>query len=331
MRTLFAALLLIAAPALAQPPEELQQFEELQLLAEQPVEGMPGGNLSGLAWCGDALWALSDREDDRLYRLTADAGVLRAEAEVFQAPAPPGSALPWGVRTRTWVASLVRGGALDFEALSCDAQGNRYLLSEAYAGVLQVSPAGTGSWLNLPPGLVRQARASGMLLHFNALLEGIAVDPAGERLWLAAERERRGLLLLHNQQSTWRCIGGCVLLAEGDTEAAPAQLGSQPKARDFSDVALFQNRLFTLERQAHRICRRKPETGEVEHCWSFAREALMDARRYSQPYGVAEGLWIDAQGAWIGVDNGGKVRGDGEGRPIVWRFAAPSGGWSATP
>ncbi|MGH8436128.1 MAG: DNA topoisomerase IV, partial [Pseudomonas sp.] len=158
MRTLFAALLLIATPALAQPPEELQQFEELQLLAEQPVEGMPGGNLSGLAWCGDALWALSDREDDRLYRLTADAGVLRAEAEVFQAPAPPGSALPWGVRTRTWVASLVRGGALDFEALSCDAQGNRYLLSEAYAGVLQVSPAGTGSWLNLPPGLVRQAR-----------------------------------------------------------------------------------------------------------------------------------------------------------------------------
>lgn len=331
MRTLFAALLLVATPALAQPLEALQPLEELQLLAEQPVEGMPGGNLSGLAWCGDALWAVSDREDDRLYRLAATGGVLHAEAEVFQAPAPPDSGQPWGLRMRTWVASLARGGALDFEGLSCDAKGNRYLLSEAHAGVLQVPPAGAGSWLNLPPGLVRQARASGMLLHFNALFEGIAVDPAGERLWLAAERERRGLLLLHKQQSSWRCTGGCVLLAEGGREAPPAQLGSRPQARDFSDVALFQNRLFTLERQAHRICRRKLETGQVEHCWSFANEVLTDARRYSQPFGVAEGLWVDAQGAWIGVDNGRKTRGDGEKRPVVWRFAAPAGGWSETP
>jgi uncharacterized protein YjiK len=42
--------------------------------------------------------------------------------------------------------------------------------------------------------MVRQARASGMLLHFNALFEGLAINPAGDRLWLAAERERRGLL-----------------------------------------------------------------------------------------------------------------------------------------
>ncbi|WP_137887077.1 esterase-like activity of phytase family protein [Pseudomonas sp. 2FE] len=331
MRTLFAALLLMATSALAQPREALQPLEELQLLAEQPVEGMLGGNLSGLAWCGDALWAVSDREDDRLYRLTAEAGVWHAEAELFQAPAPPDSGLPWGLRMRIWVASLVRGGALDFEGLSCDAKGNRYLLSEAHAGVLQVSPAGAGSWLNLPLGLVRQARASGMLLHFNAQFEGVAVDPAGERLWLAAERERRGLLVLHQQQSSWRCSGGCVLLVEGGKELPPAQLGSQPRGRDFADVALLQNRLFTLERLTQRICRRKLETGEVERCWSFASAALTDARRYSQPYGAAEALWVDAQGAWIGVDNGGKARGDGETRPIVWRFAAPAGGWGAAP
>jgi hypothetical protein len=40
---------------------------------------------------------------------------------------------------------------------------------------------------------------------------------------------------------------------------------------------------------------------------------------------------IDAKGAWIGLDNNNGARADGETRPIVWRFAAPEGGWSAKP
>lgn len=44
---------------------------------------------------------------------------------------------------------------------------------------------------------------------------------------------------------------------------------------------------------------------------------------------MAEALALDAQGAWIGIDNGNHVRADGERRPIVWRFAAPAGGWGA--
>ena len=46
-------------------------------------------------------------------------------------------------------------------------------------------------------------------------------------------------------------------------------------------------------------------------------------------YGNAEALSLDANGAWIGVDNGSHVRADHEKRPIVWRFVAPQGGWSA--
>jgi len=38
---------------------------------------------------------------------------------------------------------------------------------------------------------------------------------------------------------------------------------------------------------------------------------------------------LDEQGAWIGVDNNAQPRRDGEKRPIVWRFAAPKGGWGA--
>lgn len=326
MQRLCAALLLFATSALAVP----QAPDELLLLGEHPVDGIPGGNLSGLAWCGDALWAVSDREDDRLYRLDTREAVWRAEAEPLVAPPPPRMPLPWGLRMRTWVAGLVRGGGLDFEGLSCDAQGNRYLVSEAYAAVLQVPPVGAPQWLALPDGLVRQARASGMLLHFNALLEGIAIDPAGERLWLAGERQRRGLLVLHRQRSVWRCSGGCVLLSEGGSEPS-LQVQGQPQPRDFSGLALHQEKLFTLERQAHRICRRQLRNGEVERCWSFASEALTEARRYDRPHGVAEALWIDEDGAWVGLDNGRHARADGERRPIVWRFAAPKGGWGRTP
>jgi hypothetical protein len=326
MRRLCVALLLIAAPLLV----AAQPLDELKLLSEHPVEGIAGGNLSGLAWCSEALWAVSDRDDDRLYRLDTSQTVWHAEAEPFVAPAPPVMPLPWGLRMSTWVAGQVRGGDLDLEGLSCDAKGNRYLVSEAHAAVLQLPPAAAPQWLSLPGGLVRQARASGMLLHVNALFEGVAVDPAGERLWLAAERENRGLLVLHKQPSSWRCTGGCVLLSEGGQESAPAQLGGEPQARDFSDLAFSQGKLFTLERLGHRICRRQPDSGKVERCWSFAAEALTEARRYDSPFGAAEALVIDKDGAWVGLDNGRRARGDGEQRPLVWRFAAPKGGWGNT-
>jgi hypothetical protein len=324
MRRLILATSLLAGLAQAEPAA----LEELRLNAEYPVEGMANGNLSGLAKCGETLWALSDRDDDRVFQLNLFGDLLQAEAETFVAPEPPESQQPWGMRMRNWAASLVRGGTLDFEGLSCDAQGNRYLVSETQSAVLQLAPNGAAQWLRLPNALVRQARASGMLLHFNQGFEGIAIDPAGERLWLAAEQRRRGLAVLHRQNSTWRCTGGCVLFNDSGTQPSPAALGGHDAPRDFSGLSYFEHKLFTLERQAYRICRRTLSDGAVERCWSFAAEALSEPRRYTADYGVAEALWIDKDGAWIGVDNGDLTRADGEQRPIVWRFAAPAGGWS---
>lgn len=303
---------------------------ELKLLAEHPLDGIAGGHLSGLARCGDEWLVVSDHEDDRLYRLHIQTDSWRAEAETFSAPPPPLSGLPWGLRARAWVGSLLRGGKLDFEGLACDSIGNRYLVSETRAGVLQISPSGNAGWLNLPAGLVRQARASGMLLHFNAQLEGIAIEPNGARLWLAAERERRGLLVLHGQNGDWRCTGGCVLLAQAGRQASLAEPDSGEQLPvDFSDLFFFNGKLFSLERGAHRICRRNLGDGALEKCWSFAAEALTEARRYPTPYGAAEALWLDDRSAWIGLDNDGKARGDGERRPLLWQFQAPADGWGA--
>ena len=322
-RALLLGLCLSAAPVLA------DAWPELVLQAEHPVEGMRGGNLSGLALCQGEMWTVSDRDDDQIYRLDTRYAEWQAEALSIDVPPPPESGLPWGVRMMHKAVSPLRGGDLDFEGISCDEAGNRYVVSETHAAVLQVPPIGEPAWLKIDPALVRQARGSGMLLHFNALFEGIAVNPQGTQLWLAAERERRGLLTLRKQQSVWNCEGGCVVMSEGGLEQPPARLKAKAQQKDFADLALFDGKLFTLERMAYRICRRTPATGAVERCWSFANDALTDARRYNSGYGTAEALSLDAKGAWIGVDNGNHVRADGEKRPIVWRFAAPQGGWSA--
>ena len=182
------ALALLATSVVAAPAPELK------LLSEHPVQGMRGGNLSGLALCGQELWTVSDRDDEQIYRLDTRNTVWQAETVGIEVPAVPDSGLPWGLKVRTWAASFVRGGDLDFEGITCDAAGNKYVVSEAHAAVLQVPAQGAPVWLKISPIMVREARASGMLLHFNALFEGLAVNPAGDRIWLAAERERRGLL-----------------------------------------------------------------------------------------------------------------------------------------
>ncbi|MBX9406719.1 esterase-like activity of phytase family protein [Pseudomonas baetica] len=323
---LAGALLLSAMTASAEPAQELR------LLSEHPVEGLRGGNLSGLAMCGNELWTVSDRDDDQIYRLNTADQVWQAETVRIDVPKVPDSGLPWGLSSRNWAASFIRGGDLDFEGITCDSAGNRYIVSEGHAAVLQVPVNGPANWLKISPMMVREARASGMLLHFNAIFEGLAINPAGDQMWLAAERQSRGLLKIKRQQTVWDCDGRCVLLSESGKEMQPPQF---PKAkavdRDFSDISLFNGKLFTLERNAFQVCRRDAQTAKVERCWSYAAELLQANRQYSQSYGLEEALIVDAEGAWIGVDNNFGPRADGEVRPVVWRFAAPDGGWSAKP
>ena len=176
-RALLLGLCLSAAPVLA------DTWPELVLQAEHPVEGMRGGNLSGLALCQGEMWTVSDRDDDQIYRLDTRYAEWQAEALSIDVPPPPESGLPWGVRMMHKAVSPLRGGDLDFEGISCDEAGNRYVVSETHAAVLQVPPIGEPAWLKIDPALVRQARGSGMLLHFNALFEGIAVNKRTLPIW----------------------------------------------------------------------------------------------------------------------------------------------------
>ncbi|WP_122554542.1 esterase-like activity of phytase family protein [Pseudomonas viridiflava] len=321
IRAWLAALSLVVAPVFAAP------LEALKLQSEHPVDGMVGGNLSGLASCNGRLWTVSDRDDNLLYSLDVSDRTWKAEPHVIDMPKPE-SYLPLSLRSLANLSSIVRGGSMDFEGISCDAAGNRYLVSEAYGTVLKVPVEGAPVWLPLPAALVEQARANGMLQHFNAIFEGIAVNAAGDRIWLAAERQKRGLLVVQRDKDQWTCGQSCVLLAEAGKDTLPPEQNRKKVSTDFSDISLYNGKLFTLERSVYRICRRELESGQIERCWSFSKEAMLPSRRYDQPYGLTEALVVDETGAWIGIDNNSGARADGEERPIVWRFAAPAAGWS---
>lgn len=325
MRGWLAALLLIAAPVFAAP------LPELKLLSEHPVDDMVGGNLSGLASCNGVLWTVSDRDDSILYSLDTTETVWKAKQTSLVIPPVPDSGLSTTMTSLAKAAALIRGGSLDFEGVTCDAAGNRYLVSEGYATVLKVPVEGSPVWLDLPKKVVQEAQAAGMLAHFNAIFEGLAINPAGDQLWLAAERDKRGVLVVHQDKGTWDCKGSCILRVESGNDVLPPQVGGQSLPIDFADISLFKGKLYALERAAYRICRRSLETGKIESCWSFAKEALQPNRLYDQKFGLTEALVVDEKGAWVGIDNNFGVRADGEKRPIVWRFAAPEGGWGGKP
>ena len=151
------------------------------------------------------------------------------------------------------------------------------------------------------------------------------MDAGGTTLWLAAERQGRGLVRV--DLAGGDCAEGCVPVAEDKTIQPPSALGRDPLPADFSALALFGGKLFTLERLAHQLCRRDAGSGAVERCWSYAAAALADQRRYDSRYGLAEALWLDEGAAFIGIDNNQLALLDGDERPLVWHFAAPAGGW----
>ncbi|PAV73374.1 hypothetical protein WR25_26603 [Diploscapter pachys] len=133
---------------------------------------MRGGNLSGLAWCRGALWAVSDRDDDRIYRLDQEGATWQAQPLTFTPPAAPDTGLPWGLKSRNWAASYIRGGELDFEGITCDQAGNLYIVSEAHAAVLQL-PVDAQCLPHLPAGC-RHGRRGALLVVRRRRPDGIA-------------------------------------------------------------------------------------------------------------------------------------------------------------
>ena len=300
--------------------------ENLHLLSEKPVDGMDLGNLSGIAVCRQHWWAISDKDDRHIYLLKEKAN--RFIASVIPLPHIPALKQPLGKK----LFSLLLANHLDFEDISCDQAGTIYLVSELNHHVLTVNSSLTrAQWLDMPLRLWQEVNRAHLLQQVNAGFEGLSVDPTGQQLWLFAERSHRGIVQLKKVNSQWICPNQkCVILSENYLANAPAILNAPASAIDFGSGMYFADRLFTLERLTHQVCRRNALSAAVEKCWSFANSVLADSgMRYGlYPFGQAEAMWMDEKNLWIGIDNNQMARNkDAEKRPLIYHFQAPSTGW----
>lgn len=264
---------------------ETQRFEihPLKLERALPVDGEEGKELSGLAICDGELYTISDVQDDRIFRIrfSGEQAVLESYLEFV---APPMDGLT----------------KLDLEGLTCDDEGNFYLVSESACRILKVG-AGDRHAIWITPSLLDFGSSKNLFQRRNAYLEGIALV-AGDEVIVAAERQNRGLMRVKLPFS------GAVEVLEFPVAhlAIPWQ-----RSPDLSDLTFEGDQLYGLIRAASALCRLDWEHGVVTEtqCWSFETiENLPELQYENMRYGRGEGLAIEGDTVYVVLDNNQEAR-----------------------
>ncbi|MBN1346956.1 MAG: esterase-like activity of phytase family protein [Phycisphaerae bacterium] len=277
----------VAVFMLASPLGKAESVVPLQLVRWLPVEGPANVQPSGLTIRGSSLLTISDKHDSTIFEIT-----LGEKAAVLK----PAVVLP---------SDAVSDGALDWEGITSDRQGNLYLVSETRFRVLRVDAAGkNAAWIT--PSLRQYGEAKGMFRVWNANLEGIA-HVGGNRLVLCAERQPRGILEL--------TLHGDGVVVDAYTLDTSRYRFAEGRSPDFADLFWDGSALYALERNAYLICRMtRGEKGYEEGpAWSYEHIVTREELRYStMRFGRGEGLAMDDEHVYVILDNNGEAR---ESRP----------------
>jgi hypothetical protein len=273
---------------------------ELELVAALPIDGSDGLDLSGLAMRGRALYAVSDKDDTRIFRIVLAPGHASARLE----PAVP-ITLP----------SDSGKGRCDWEGLAIHPDGRWLLASELKHRVLAVpAKGGIGTWIT--PNLQPAAHPHGMLQVANAGLEGLTVGPGGT-LILAAERQNRGLIEI--------APGHPPIFFPLSTSIV--RLPS-PRVPDLAAVEWTGTHLLGLYRNAELLVRlEKQNDAWIEtRAWSFRQTVRHPKLRYiAASYGMVEGLAISKDFIYLCADNNrsGRAADPSDRRGLLYIFKRP--------
>ncbi len=281
-----------------------------------PVEGPPRVEPSGLCFAEGMLLAVSDKHDTAIYRFefSESVGAPARMVPHREFRAPPRK----GVRR------------FDFEAVHYVPKEKKfYLASEMLSDLLRVdSESGAAEWIGLGlPSAAAGARQNPPLPYLrkpNAGIEGLAELEHPSRFVLAAEREPRGLLVLpqleagNYAKARWFPIEHSVVKLSGTRLA------------DYSDLEVYNGKLFALSRNAEAIVELTPsKTGKSwreTRAWSFSHTVRDPRFAYMHSaFGMAEGLAIERDAIWIVLDNNRswRVGSERDRRPLLFRFARP--------
>jgi len=282
-RSLFSTLCILLSPLLA-----IAAVSPAKLQASYWVDDSEGLDISGLSFCADNLLAISDKNSAEVYMLKFQGGDahLASHLQLTGLEIPehdePGN---------LWVAlkELFRSAnELDFEGVSCD-EDAIYLVSEHYNRIAVVDGQGDAAWQEHRWSPI--ARSQGYLQKTNAASEGLV--KAGDNFWVALEREPRGLLKLSPNGEV-----------KVFTLPKVAGLDFAGRSEDLTGLDYYDGALFTLERNAHAVCRRILPSLEAEWCLNYRALEESPERVYEETrYGKGEGLAVNGRGVFVVLDN----------------------------
>lgn len=314
MRLAWALLLSCVRPPPATGPQSAPALPVVQTLKVLPPEGVRL-DPSGLArWQGQ--WITVSDKVDGVYRLVPEGADLQAEAMALELPDPTGGTSPAG-RVQACGGAA---GRFDLEGVAV-CGSSLLLVSEAQNSLLRVDAQGAQQLrLDLDAVSADTQPALGPRCGWgNAGLEGVAC--AGERIWVAKEREPRLIYQVAPDGSVQSLLGEDI--AAQDTPGKAGIRGAFWPS--YSDLFAVDGRLYALERHSHSVLRLDPETGALEQrvALDFQEAALYD---YSEPYGLAEGLFVDEARIWVLLDSGAHPLAEtGEQAALLLAFDRPEG------
>ena len=273
----------------------------LKLVKALPVEGPEDNQPSGLIIFNNSLFTVSDKHDDTIFQiqLMEDKAVLVPHIK-FKLSEP------------------ITEKNLDFEGITCDDEGNFYLVSETACRILRVSANGKDiSWVT--PSLKPYGEEKGLFQTPGAYLEGIAFVDKNQFV-VCAERQPRGILEVDIsrepcQVRAFKCDKTKAKLPEG-------------RDMDFADLFSENKILYALQRSASVICKLIYNCQEFEEndLWSFEAIETSEQLRYSDMrFGKAEGLCMDANHVFVIFDNNGDHRysNPNDNRPLLLIMERP--------
>lgn len=249
-----------------------------------PVEGTENNQPSGLTIFNNTLFAVSDKHDDIIFRiqLMKDKAVLVPHVQ-FKLSEP--------------VAEKV----LDFEGITCDEEGNFYLISESVFRILRVSSDGEEvSWVT--PRLQSYGEKVGLFQTQGAYLEGITLVGKNQFV-VCAERQPRGIIEINTDTKPVK-----VMAFKYNTTKAKLPKDRHP---DFTGLFWENGTLYTLERNAYVLCKliKSSHGFEEKDFWSYENIVTSEEFQYeNMRFGRAEGLCMDTKHVYVILDNNGDTR-----------------------
>ena len=278
--------------------------KHLSLNAGYSLTGIEGLEPSGLDYCDGRLLFVSDKHGNQIFELNIVESQAIASVYLTLPEIPPPTSIGPAVSQPpvNYIANYMK--YFDWEGISCDGQGNIYLASEFYVSILKINKQRKVSWIEQP--LYEFGQRNGLFTKHNAYLEGISVQ--GEKLWLAAEREPRGLLLINDGRPE------VIVAPEYESKETRMPL-------DFAGLDIWQGTLYALERNHYQVC----GLADTKVCYSYGH-VVEEWEFLPRIFGTAEGLAIEGGTLWLIFDNNQKPRlaNPDNSRPTLLSFTFPA-------